>query len=1765
MKSSFSSRIALIISVLVIWLKPITSHAQNWTLAGNLPEYPIAYDQNGLRRVAVTRHNVYTSANGGTMWTQRLTVNNAPFLAEPNFYQLDDDFCFVYDEVIFITVQFGIPFGGNNTSKVYVSGNDGATWKEVFKSSTVAGAGISIVNGYDQKMWQADATTFVTKFTLNGISPNFTSIAQFYVSTDNGQNWALAAQESDPGQDFEFSGITPTQYVYHQGNRVIYRNKTNSVTSTTVTLPAPCFAVAVSNNDIRAAAVNIPGNTVRAWRSTTGGAPFTALTQAIAGAPGIANVQIIDQNLFVATGDGPFFLQELYRFNFATFNAPVHLSADPNYANYYPFRLATDGALINAKFGEFPHTPNIFNYSDGLAFDRPFVSSNDQFTSYTKVAKPNYALNAMPLLQGRRVRFAGDVAWNTTDGVNYNKSFDLVNRPQRLRYFSGAAFVNAYSDPTSFDYLTNDALTSEPTPDAYIAEAGNALYSTRPNTTSANTRPVVFKSLNNGETWAKANDGYFWNVQGIVGDKATGILYGFADHVGSGTISYKLSRSTDEGVSWQFVTGSNIPTISLTATVDPVHPRIAVFNNYIFVKDVSVLYVSTNGGISFNAVATPFPLTNCEMYISNGLLTLETREEQLWQRDINLWLGAAGGTLAPAAQVDMSLTVEMIPANPAPFTNFQVKYTIRNTGSIPATNAGLGIDIGGDVVEQGGNPPTYVNWAPGFGVNTLAPNATASVTFNYFRQNGSQPNAWGSLGYFEPDADSQNNNTLYPNVFEDDEAFYQAGGASPCAPDVTPPTLSSCPNNINLNIVLATAVASWTPPTATDNCPGAVTITSTNTPGQSFPVGVTVVTYTARDAANNTRTCSFTITITQANTCLPDVTRPTLTACPANINLTTPLTSTVATWTPPTATDNCPGAVTITSTHNSFQTFPLGTTTVTYTARDAANNTTSCSFTVTVTNTSTTCTGNLLTNPGFEFANDLEGWLFGPNIRPGSTTPGSQYAGVRSLVVCGDGQFYQTQPATAGITYNLSAFVSANPGSAGGKLMYLRFLTSAFVPISTDFTEITLTTFTQISLTKLSPAGTAWVEIGFFKDAASTPCFYVDEVCLNTGTVNPCSPDVTRPVLTACPANINLTTAGTSAVATWTAPTATDNCPGSVTVIGSATSGTAFAVGATTVTYTARDVANNTATCSFTVTVTQNTNPCSPDVTRPVLTACPANINLTTVGTSAVATWTAPTATDNCPGSVTVTGSATSGQTFAEGVTTVIYTARDAANNTTACAFTVRVTSDNTTCEDNLIRNPGFEPYQDFWNQDSGTGSITSSEFPHSGSWAVKICTGPTRLYQTVTGAATATQYNLKAWVLGTGGGSGVMYLKFMNSQFTPLSTDFLPVQGAFYTQFNISKLSPVGTAFIEVGFIRNNTTGCIYVDDVCLTSGTITNPCSPDVTPPTMTCPASQSLQTAGTSIVATWTPPTPADNCTAAGAIVLSTTHSPGATFPLGTTTVTYTARDAASNSTTCSFNITVSQPGTGGADLRVTMTSDRVTVPQWGNFTVTVTARNEGTSPISSAMIIVGVCELNEPRALLFRESNKVVFAAGQPIPSAGTFNITQEWTLTNLAAGQSATLTIPLFTLGTSQKVVIAYANTQAPNDPDSQPSLTRPANCLPTQDDEAAITINAGQALQSSNNTTPTAVDDVAAWLLFPNPASQEVMVRVDAEVQAISIIGQLGNTVQRIMTDTHLPLATDQNGVIRLDLSQIPTGMYHVRLDLVGKRSVMKKLVVVNE
>ncbi|MCF8256880.1 MAG: HYR domain-containing protein, partial [Flavobacteriales bacterium] len=79
--------------------------------------------------------------------------------------------------------------------------------------------------------------------------------------------------------------------------------------------------------------------------------------------------------------------------------------------------------------------------------------------------------------------------------------------------------------------------------------------------------------------------------------------------------------------------------------------------------------------------------------------------------------------------------------------------------------------------------------------------------------------------------------------------------------DITAPVFVSCPTDIVIipDSANCTAQANWEIPTAEDNCD--VVVVSPYQSGDTFPVGITTVTYIATDPSENTTTCSFTVTV----------------------------------------------------------------------------------------------------------------------------------------------------------------------------------------------------------------------------------------------------------------------------------------------------------------------------------------------------------------------------------------------------------------------------------------------------------------------------------------------------------------------------------------------------------------------------------------------------------------------------------------------------------------------------------------------------------------------------------------------------------------------------------------------------------------------------------------------------------------------------------------------------------------------------------------
>ncbi len=163
--------------------------------------------------------------------------------------------------------------------------------------------------------------------------------------------------------------------------------------------------------------------------------------------------------------------------------------------------------------------------------------------------------------------------------------------------------------------------------------------------------------------------------------------------------------------------------------------------------------------------------------------------------------------------------------------------------------------------------------------------------------------------------------------------------------DTQPPTIT-CPSPISQNADPGgcTATVMFTA-TAADNCsPMNPTPTCMPPSGSTFQAGVTTVTCSASDMAGNSASCSFTVMVN-------DMTPPMIT-CPANLTVVAPQScagaaGSMVTFKAPTATDNCPG-VSVVCTPASGSMFPPGTTTVVCTATDAATNTATCSFSVTL-------------------------------------------------------------------------------------------------------------------------------------------------------------------------------------------------------------------------------------------------------------------------------------------------------------------------------------------------------------------------------------------------------------------------------------------------------------------------------------------------------------------------------------------------------------------------------------------------------------------------------------------------------------------------------------------------------------------------------------------------------------------------------------------------------------------------------------------------
>jgi hypothetical protein len=475
--------------------------------------------------------------------------------------------------------------------------------------------------------------------------------------------------------------------------------------------------------------------------------------------------------------------------------------------------------------------------------------------------------------------------------------------------------------------------------------------------------------------------------------------------------------------------------------------------------------------------------------------------------------------------------------------------------------------------------------------------------------------------------------------------------------DTTAPEVTT-----SANLVVGNDVANVTydAATATDRVDGTVPATCTPASGTAFALGTTRVTCTATDAAGNTGSSTFTVEV-------QDTTEPVVTV-PADLTEeATGPEGAVVSWDAVTAEDDVDDAVTVTCDRSPGDVFPIGTTTVTCSATDAAGNTGDSSFDVTVEDTSApvlrvpadvVLEATSAAGATAEFgasAHDVVDGRVEATCDPASD---STFALGTTTVVC-TATDATGNTAAAGFTVTVrdtvapeltvpSDVVAEATGADGARVAY-------GAASAVDVVDGPLTPTCSRASESVFEVGTTTVTCSV-TDAAGNEAggsFTVKVV------------DTTPPVVTA-PANLvvgNDSAAG--ATVAYTGATASDLVDGAVPVRCDPASGSVFALGTTTVTCTASDRAGNTGTNTFTVEVQ--------DRTAPVVTV-PRDITVEATGPEgAQVDWIGVSATDDVDGGLAATCDSASGSVFPIGTTRVTCSAKDAAGNVGDNHFTVTV------------------------------------------------------------------------------------------------------------------------------------------------------------------------------------------------------------------------------------------------------------------------------------------------------------------------------------------------------------------------------------------------------------------------------------------------------------------------------------------------------------
>lgn len=622
------------------------------------------------------------------------------------------------------------------------------------------------------------------------------------------------------------------------------------------------------------------------------------------------------------------------------------------------------------------------------------------------------------------------------------------------------------------------------------------------------------------------------------------------------------------------------------------------------------------------------------------------------------------------------------------------------------------------------------------------------------------------------------------------------------APTINCPQ-TPAPVNADLN-TCAAVINSGLMPTVNDNCNpllaymlSGATIAGTtagNANGATFNKGITTVTYTATDPSGNTATCSVNVEV-------KDGQGPTLTDVPANLTVGTSTGSNTvgnlcdgfATWTHPTASDNCQGAVTLemaigggsfvaVTPGTSFAgDFFSGTTIITYLATDDAGVSSTATFSISVIDNEApildlmgiitldsvaemACQKTLTINrPSSLNASDcgsvtiqqlpaivngqvdnnfFNGTTFnatGANtpltnkiFKIGKTqltyvwTDGAGNTAQHTItIIVYDGNLQATaakcKTNTVSVTLDSLGQATITPAlvdnGSGDNCDIITFSSTLTVSPNTvncsqlDALQTVVLTLTTVA--GLSDTCQAHIDV-VDNMAPRVKCPTVPQTSVDIGK---CTKNFNNLNFTAETTLANLGAReyydNSIAGACQNTVTANYSTSGAIVTTGPAANlnGVPFPIGTTTVTVTVTDESALTASCSFQVVIKDLNGPVITNAGANPMTQAPVanstiEVNANTGGCLAQVFWVTPIFKDTCNGVLFVTNSHSPGSTFPFGNTTVSYIAVDGANNVTTHSFTVRVVDSqapNAKCKNTAVNLNA-----------NGMGIVNASEIDNS-------------------------------------------------------------------------------------------------------------------------------------------------------------------------------------------------------------------------------------------------------------------------------------------------------------------------------------------------------------------------------------------------------------------------------------------------------------------